>query len=111
MKRACRTACRPNPRDGAGSAVESPVTTVAGWANQVRNARAYSYVAGGAGDEVTQRANRAAFDRWAVVPRVLRDVSRRDTSVELFGRRIPAPVLLAPVGALELVHPQADLAV
>ena len=75
------------------------------------NARAYAYVAGGAGDEVTQRANEAAFDRWAVVPRVLRDVSSRDTSVELFGRRIPAPLLLGPVGALELVHPEADLAV
>jgi lactate 2-monooxygenase len=74
-------------------------------------ARAYSYVAGGAGDEATQRANRTAFDRWAVVPRVLRDVSVRDTSVELFGRRLPAPLLLAPVGALELVHPAADLAV
>ncbi|MGR6967129.1 alpha-hydroxy-acid oxidizing protein [Geodermatophilus sp. URMC 61] len=74
-------------------------------------ARAYSYVAGGAGDEATQRANRAAFDRWAVVPRVLRDVSVRDTSVELFGRRLPAPLLLGPVGALELVYPAADLAV
>ncbi|MGY1703934.1 alpha-hydroxy-acid oxidizing protein [Geodermatophilus sp. SYSU D00697] len=75
------------------------------------SARAYAYVAGGAGDEATQRANQAAFDRWAVVPRVLRDVSVRDTSVELFGRRLPAPLLLGPVGALELVHPEADLAV
>jgi L-lactate dehydrogenase (cytochrome) len=74
-------------------------------------ARAYAYVAGGAGGETTQRANRAAFDRWVVVPRVLRDVSSRDTSVELFGRRLPAPVLLGPVGALELVHRDADLAV
>ncbi|MGY1805950.1 alpha-hydroxy-acid oxidizing protein [Blastococcus sp. SYSU D00669] len=75
------------------------------------NPRAYSYVAGGAGDEATQRANRAAFDRWAVVPRVLRDCSDRDTSVELFGRRLPAPLLLGPVGALELVDREADLAV
>jgi L-lactate dehydrogenase (cytochrome) len=80
-------------------------------AKQALNARAYSYVAGGAGDEATQRANRAAFDKWAVVPRVLREVSKRDTSVELFGRRLPAPVLLGPVGALELVHRDADLAV
>src|SRR5689334_9969196 len=42
-------------------------------ARRVLDARAYSYVAGGAGAEATQRANRAAFDRWAVVPRVLRD--------------------------------------
>jgi isopentenyl diphosphate isomerase/L-lactate dehydrogenase-like FMN-dependent dehydrogenase len=80
-------------------------------AKRALNARAYSYVAGGAGDEQTQRANRAAFDRWAVVPRVLRDVSARDTSVELFGRRLPGPLLLGPVGALELVHSEADLAV
>lgn len=80
-------------------------------AERVLDARAYAYVAGGAGDEATQRANRAAFDRWAVVPRVLRDASVRDTSVELFGRRLPAPLLLGPVGALELVHPEADLAV
>ncbi|WP_198598199.1 alpha-hydroxy-acid oxidizing protein, partial [Blastococcus atacamensis] len=80
-------------------------------AKRVLDARAYAYVAGGAGDEVTQRANRAAFDKWAVVPRVLRDASARDTSVEIFGRRLPAPVLLGPVGALELVHPEADLAV
>jgi isopentenyl diphosphate isomerase/L-lactate dehydrogenase-like FMN-dependent dehydrogenase len=80
-------------------------------AKRALNARAYAYVAGGAGDEGTQRANRVAFDRWAVVPRVLRDVSKRDTSVELFGRRLPAPLLLGPVGALELVHPEADLAV
>jgi L-lactate dehydrogenase (cytochrome) len=75
------------------------------------DARAYGYVAGGAGDEATQRADRTAFDAWSVVPRVLRDVSSRDTSVELFGRRLPAPLLLGPVGALELVHPEADLAV
>jgi L-lactate dehydrogenase (cytochrome) len=80
-------------------------------ARQRLSARSYAYVAGGAGGETTQRANRAAFDRWAVVPRVLRDVSSRDTSVELFGRRLPSPVLLGPVGALELVHPEADLAV
>jgi isopentenyl diphosphate isomerase/L-lactate dehydrogenase-like FMN-dependent dehydrogenase len=80
-------------------------------AKRALNARAYAYVAGGAGDEATQRANRAAFDRWAVVPRVLRDVSRRDSSIELFGRRLPGPLLLGPVGALELVHDDADLAV
>jgi L-lactate dehydrogenase (cytochrome) len=80
-------------------------------AKRALNARAYAYVAGGAGDEATQRANRAAFDRWAVVPRVLRDVSQRDTGIELFGRRLPAPLLLGPVGALELVHAEADRAV
>jgi lactate 2-monooxygenase len=72
---------------------------------------AFAYVAGGAGAELTVRANRAAFERRTIVPRVLRDVSQRDTSVELFGRRLTAPFLLAPIGVLELAHREADLAV
>jgi lactate 2-monooxygenase len=73
--------------------------------------QAYAYVAGGAGSESTVRANRDAFERWRIVPRMLRDVSERDTGVELFGRRLPAPLLTAPIGVLELAHPDADLAV
>ncbi|MGH8794965.1 MAG: alpha-hydroxy-acid oxidizing protein [Stackebrandtia sp.] len=73
--------------------------------------RAAAYVAAGAGLERTVDANRAAFDRWRIMPRMLTDVSGRDTSVELFGRRHPSPFLLAPVGVLELAHPRADLAV
>ena len=72
---------------------------------------AFAYVAAGAGNEGTLAANRAAFDHWRIVPRMLRDVERRDTSVELFGRRLPHPFLLAPVGVLELAHPEADCAV
>src|SRR5439155_12188517 len=65
----------------------------------------------GAGLESTIDANRAAFERRRIVPRMLRDVSERDTSVELFGRRLPAPFLLAPIGVLELAHAGADVAV
>ncbi len=72
---------------------------------------AFAYVAAGAGTEDTVAANRAAFSRRRIVPRMLRDVSERDTSVELFGRRLPSPFMLAPVGVLELAHPEADLAV
>jgi len=72
---------------------------------------AAAYIIGGAGMEATMRANRAAFERRQLVPRVLRDVSRRDLSVELFGRRHTVPLLLAPVGVLEMVHRQADIAV
>jgi lactate 2-monooxygenase len=53
---------------------------------------AFAYVAGGAGAEETMRANRRAFEELAVVPRMLRDVSVRDTSIELLGRRLPAGV-------------------
>jgi lactate 2-monooxygenase len=73
--------------------------------------QAFAYIAGGAGLEGTMRANRDAFDRLKIVPRVLRDVSTRDTSVELFGRRLPGPFLLAPIGVLEMAHQEADLAV
>ncbi len=72
---------------------------------------AYAYVAAGAGQERTVAANRAAFDRWRIVPRMLRNVEHRDTNIELFGQRLASPFLLAPVGALEIVHPQADSAV
>ncbi len=72
---------------------------------------AFAYVAGGAGSERTMAANREAFDRWRIVPRMLRDVSERDTSVELFGRRLHSPFLLAPIGVLGLAHRDADAAV
>ncbi|MGQ0657621.1 MAG: alpha-hydroxy-acid oxidizing protein [Chromatiales bacterium] len=71
----------------------------------------FAYVAGGAGTESTQTQNRAAFERWRIVPRVLRDVSSRDLSVRLLGDLLPAPLLLAPIGALEMAHRKADLAV
>jgi lactate 2-monooxygenase len=72
---------------------------------------AFAYIAGGAGTGATIRANREGFDAWRIVPRMLRDVSERDTSVELLGRRLPSPFLLCPVGVLEMVHDDADLAV
>lgn len=72
---------------------------------------AFAYVAGGAGMERTMDANRAAFDRVRIVPRMLRDVSRRDLSVDLFGTTLPAPLVLAPIGVLEMAHPEADRAV
>jgi lactate 2-monooxygenase len=75
------------------------------------SAEAFAYVAGGAGTESTVRENREAFERWRIVPRMLRDVSARDTSVQLFGATLPSPVLLSPVGVLEMAHPEADVAV
>jgi lactate 2-monooxygenase len=72
---------------------------------------AYAYIAAGAGNEHTLAANREAFDRWRIVPRMLRDVEERDTGIELFGRRLATPFFLAPIGVLELAHAQGDLAV
>lgn len=61
-----------------------------------------SYVAGGAGDERTQRANVAAFDGWGLVPRMFVGAAERDLSVELFGMSLPSPVFMAPVGVIGL---------
>jgi lactate 2-monooxygenase len=61
-----------------------------------------SYVAGGAGDEHTQNANVSAFDRWGLVPRMLVGAAKRDMSIHLFGRVLPTPLLLAPVGVIGL---------
>jgi hypothetical protein len=61
-----------------------------------------SYVAGGAGDEHTQRANVAAFRQWGLMPRMLAGVNERDLSVDLFGLRLPSPVFLAPIGVIGL---------
>ncbi|HEX3510537.1 MAG TPA: alpha-hydroxy-acid oxidizing protein [Solirubrobacteraceae bacterium] len=72
---------------------------------------AYGYVAGGAGEELTMRANREAFEHVQIVPRMLRDVAARDLSRTVLGTALPAPLLLAPVGVQSIVHPDAELAV
>ncbi|WP_395368952.1 lactate 2-monooxygenase [Streptomyces tubercidicus] len=68
------------------------------------------YVAGSAGTGSTAAANRAALDRRRIVPRMLRDVHERDLSVELWGRALPAPLALAPIGVLSIMHPDAESA-
>jgi len=72
---------------------------------------AFAYIAGGAGLESTVSANRSDFERWRIVPRMLRNVEERDTSLDFFGKKIPAPLFLAPIGVLEMAHPEADLGV
>jgi lactate 2-monooxygenase len=62
----------------------------------------WSYVAGGAGDEHTQRANARAFNRWGLVPRRFVGAKDRDLSVELFGMTLPSPVFMAPIGVIGL---------
>jgi len=80
-------------------------------ARELLSAEAFGYVAGGAGQELTMRANRAAFERVQIVPRMLRDVSVRDLSTSVLGTQMVAPLLLAPVGVQSIVHEQAELAV
>jgi lactate 2-monooxygenase len=80
-------------------------------AKETLKPQAWDYVAGGAGLEHSIRANREAFDRWKLVPRMLRDISQRDMTTELFGAQLPAPVLLGPVGVQGIMHADAELAV
>jgi L-lactate dehydrogenase (cytochrome) len=73
-------------------------------------ATSFGYVAGSAGSESTARANRAAFEAWRLVPRMLREVSSVDLSTTVLGTLAPAPIAPAPVGVLAIVHPDGDSA-
>src|SRR5260370_8991116 len=95
---------------GGKPSVPVPLELLEQKAKEILAPRAYDYVAGGAGGEDTMRCNREAFYGWRIVPRMLRAVSKRDLSVELLGARLPAPVLLGPVGVQEIIHADADVA-
>ncbi|WP_116114073.1 lactate 2-monooxygenase [Amycolatopsis ruanii] len=85
-------------------------TRLAESARAVLTPEAYGYVAGGAGSGATMDANRVAFGKWKLVPRMLTDATARTTSATVLGTELPAPVLLAPVGVQSIVHPDAELA-
>ena len=70
----------------------------------------FDYIAGGAGSEMTMRANREAFYRLQLVPRMLRGTAERDLKVEVLGTRSPHPFMLAPVGVQGIAHADAELA-
>ena len=95
---------------GQRPAVPTSWDALVAHARRAMSREAFAYVAGGAGRERTMAANESGFDRWRIVPRVLRDVSQRTMSTELFGRTLPAPVLLAPIGVAAMAHQRADLA-
>jgi len=71
--------------------------------------KGFAYVAGGAGGEQTMRNNRQALDAVKIVPRMLRDVSERDLSINLFDHDLPSPLLAAPIGVLDLARKDGDL--
>ncbi|GIW52722.1 MAG: alpha-hydroxy-acid oxidizing enzyme [Gemmatimonadales bacterium] len=73
-------------------------------------AAARDYVRGGAADEITLHENREAFRRFQLLPRVLRDVSNIDLTIDLFGERLSFPVLVAPTAFHSLAHPEGELA-
>jgi lactate 2-monooxygenase len=79
---------------------------------QVMSEQAIGYVEGSSGTEQTAQANRDAFNHWRLIPRMLRGVpAARDHSTSILGTDMPAPVMLAPIGVLSIVHPDAEPAV
>jgi L-lactate dehydrogenase (cytochrome) len=79
-------------------------------AREAMTPEAFGYVAGSAGSGSTAAANRRAFERWSIVPRMLRDVADRDLSTTVVRTAMPAPVLLAPIGVQTIAHPDGELA-
>jgi lactate 2-monooxygenase len=80
-------------------------------ARELMKPEAFAYIAGGAGSEITMRNNIAAFNHRQIIPRMMGDVSNRDIGIELFGKKLSTPLLLAPVGVLSIAHPKAEIAV
>ena len=70
---------------------------------------AYGYMAGGAGDEHTLRANSAAFARWDLRPRVLVDVGGVSAATTVLGTEVTLPVLIAPTAFQRLANPEGEL--
>ncbi|MEU2257398.1 alpha-hydroxy-acid oxidizing protein [Nocardia xishanensis] len=102
---------------GLGGIVPELPMTAAGLeqrAKEVLGPAEYAYVAGSASAERTAAANRAAFDKYRIIPRMLRGTTgpgTRDLSVEVLGTRLAAPVLTAPIGVLELMHAGGEVIV
>jgi isopentenyl diphosphate isomerase/L-lactate dehydrogenase-like FMN-dependent dehydrogenase len=71
---------------------------------------AFTYIQSGAGHEETLRANEEAFHRWKIRPRFLKNVSERNLSITLFGKKLPTPFLLAPIGMQGIAHPEGEKA-
>src|SRR5690349_20585311 len=70
----------------------------------------YEYIATGSADEFTLRENVAAFQRLKILPPLLTGVDKLDLSTTVLRQRISMPVMLAPVAAQRLYHPQGALA-
>jgi lactate 2-monooxygenase len=99
---------------GLGGAKPDIPTSFAGLERAAREKmtpEAWAYTAGSAGLETTADANRAAFARYSIAPRMLAGVRERNLGCEIFGVRAAAPLLTCPIGVLEMMHPDADLAV
>ncbi|OBT65504.1 hypothetical protein VE03_05009 [Pseudogymnoascus sp. 23342-1-I1] len=79
-------------------------------AKAVLPATSYGYIAGAAGAGETMDANRLAFRKWSIIPRMLQDNTIRDLSIELFGSKYSSPILVAPVGVNKIFHHEGECA-
>jgi lactate 2-monooxygenase len=95
---------------GETPAIPVAVAELESAAEAAMEERAANYVFACAGSHATMDANRAAFERRRIVPRMLRDVSNRDLSTTVLGTAMPAPLLLAPIGVQKVIHPDGELA-
>jgi len=95
---------------GQTPSVPVPVADLERLAEEAMDERAANYVFAGAGGEETMGANREAFRRRRIVPRMLRDVAERDLSTTVLGTAMPAPLMLAPIGVQKVVHAEGELA-
>jgi len=96
---------------GAKPEIPTSFTGLEAAAQKKMTPEAWAYTAGSAGLETAAEANRAAFARFPIVPRMLAGATTRDLGCEIFGARVAAPVFSSPIGVLEMMHPEADLAV
>mgnify|MGYP003119380006 FL=1 len=95
---------------GTTPAITTDLASLETAAAQVLDPAPLGYIVPSAGGGSTARANVAAFERWRIVPRMLRDHATRDLSTEVLGTAMAAPVLLGPVGVQTLAHPDGELA-
>jgi len=94
---------------GETPSIPVPVAELERLAAEAMDERAANYVFAGAGAEGTMDANREAFGRRRIVPRMLRDVAERDLSATVLATPMPAPLLLAPIGVQKVVHEEGEL--
>jgi 4-hydroxymandelate oxidase len=110
----------PDPRlwapPGSGDLIKSPKEAINVFefepvAYQNTPPAHFGYMASGLDDEVTLRANREGFQKFQLNPRRLVDVSKVDTSVELFGIKYDSPIFVCPTGGNQFFHPDGEVAV
>lgn len=96
---------------GAKPEIPTSFTGLEAAAKQKMSPEAWAYTAGSAGLETSAEANRAAFARYPIAPRMLGGAGVRNLESEMFGVKCAAPVMSSPIGVLEMMHQEADLAV